>query len=123
MIQRIASFFSHVFLLPRIDPVFEELFVDKNEYYRADIRDWTLDGTFVALAYESDLKQELGAYKYFGRKHKKDLFLPYLRKCFDLFITEHIDRSAIITSAPLFVLSRLQRGYNQSALLARDIAK
>ena len=123
MFSRIHLFFSNVFLLPKEEYIFEELYIDKNDQYKADITDWALDGAYVALAYDTDLKHEIEAYKYLGRKHKKNLFVPYLRKCFDLFIAEQIDATALITSAPLFIISRLKRGYNQSGLLARDIAR
>jgi len=107
--SRICEFFSNVFLLPPEENIFEELYIDKNDQYKADIADWSLDGAYVALSYNSDLKHELESYKYFGRKHKKDLFLPYLRKCFDLFIAEQIEGTALVTSTPLSVFSRLKR--------------
>ncbi len=124
VLSRIQTFLSHVFLVPEETPLFQELFVDKNPYYREEIGEyWYLDGSFVALEYDENLKKELEAYKYYSARYKKDIFFPKLTECFDLFCLENTNQDTIITTVPLHIFSYLKRGYNHSELLARDIAK
>ncbi|EKD30277.1 MAG: phosphoribosyltransferase [uncultured bacterium (gcode 4)] len=124
MIARIKQFLSHVFLFPEELIVFQELFVDKNPHYKESLWEyWHLDGTFVALEYTDELKTELEAYKYYSKREKKDIFLPKLLECFELFCLEGIDRDVVITTVPLHFLSHLRRGYNHSEILAKGIAK
>lgn len=123
MIARIKQFLSHVFLAPEEPLVFQELFVDNNSHYKESLWEyWQLDGTFVALDYTDDLKKELEAYKYYSKKEKKDIFLPKLIECFELFCLEGVDRDALVTTVPLHMFSYLKRGYNHSELLAKEIA-
>lgn len=77
----------------------------------------------MALEYTDELKTELEAYKYYSKREKKELFLPKLIECFELFCLENTDRDAIITTVPLHFLSHLKRGYNHSELLAKGVAK
>ena len=122
--SRISAFLSHVFLVPEETPVFQELFVDKNPYYQEETGGcWYLDGSFVALEYNDEFKRELEAYKYYSKRQKKDIFLPKLIECFNLFCLENTDKDTIITTVPLHMFSYLKRGYNHSELLARDVAK
>jgi ComF family protein len=123
MFSRIKLFLTNVFLLPEIPPDFSPLFIDKNEHYRETVHNWSLDATYVALLYTDELKKELEPYKYFSRKEKADLFIPHLFECFSVFCLEKIDKTAIITSVPIFFFSYLKRGYNHSEVLARTIAK
>ena len=121
---RVRAFIFHVFFLPEETPVFDELFIDKNPYYRETMQEyWALDGTFVALEYTRDLKRELKAYKYYSKREKKDIFAPYLSECFRLLCLENVDRDAIVCTVPLHFWSRMKRGYNHSELLAQDLAK
>ncbi|NDK19632.1 ComF family protein [Candidatus Gracilibacteria bacterium] len=121
---RIQQFLSHVFLLPEESVILRELFIDKNPHYKKSLgKYWYLDGTFVALEYTPELKMELEAYKYYSKQEKKDIFLPKLRECFELFCLETIEKDAIITTVPLHIFSYLKRGYNHSELLAKNIAK
>ncbi|MDD5377033.1 MAG: phosphoribosyltransferase family protein [Candidatus Gracilibacteria bacterium] len=122
--SRIQQFLSHIFLLPEEPIIFQELFVDKNPNYKEGLGDyWHLDGAFVALEYTDELKTELEAYKYYSKQEKKNILLPKLLECFELFCLENVDRDAIITTVPLHFFSRLKRGYNHSELLAKGIAK
>lgn len=122
--SRILVFLSHVFILPEKDPMFQDLFIDKNSHYQKMMAEyWHLDGTFVALEYTDDLKTELEAYKYYSKQEKKELFLPKLRECFALFCLENTDRDALVTTVPTHLFSRLKRGYNHSEVLAKGIAK
>ena len=124
LFSRISIFFSNVFLIPEETLVFDELFADRNPHYKEAMGEyWNLNGTFVALGYTDELKSELEAYKYYSRQEKKDVFLPKLCECFELFCLENTDRDAVITTVPLHFLSRFKRGYNHSELLARGIAK
>ncbi|MDD5197941.1 MAG: phosphoribosyltransferase family protein [Candidatus Gracilibacteria bacterium] len=124
MIARIRQFLFHVFLSPEEPIIFRELFIDKNPHYKENLGEhWHLDGTFVALEYTDELKTELEAYKYYSKREKKELFLPKLIECFELFCLENTDRDAIITTVPLHFLSHLKRGYNHSELLAKGVAK
>jgi len=124
MIARIIQFLSHIFLLPEEPVVFQELFADKNPHYKKSLGNyWYLDGAFVALQYTDELKSELEAYKYYSKREKKDIFLPKLTECFELFCLEGIDRDAVITTVPLHFLSHFRRGYNHSEILAKGIAK
>lgn len=124
MIARIRQFLSHVFLSPEEPIIFQELFIDKNPHYKENLWEyWHLDGSFVALEYTDELKTELEAYKYYSKQEKKELFLPKLLECFELFCLENTDRDAIITTVPLHFLSRLKRGYNHSEILAKALAK
>lgn len=77
----------------------------------------------MALEYTDELKTELEAYKYYSKQEKKNILLPKLLECFELFCLENVDRDAIITTVPLHFFSRLKRGYNHSELLAKGIAK
>ena len=121
---RIRLFFSHVFLVPEEDTIFQELFMDKNPYYQEIMGEyWYLDGAFITLEYTDELKKELEAYKYYSRQEKKDIFLPQLLQCFELFCLENTDKDTIITTVPLHFISFLKRGYNHSEVLARDIAR
>lgn len=123
LIHRILAFLSNVFLIPQEEADFTELYIDKGEHYRESIPDWVLDGAYVALSYDEDIRHEIAAFKYSGRREKHTVFAPYLVRCTELFVAEQIDPDAIVVSAPLFFLSRLRRGYNQSRLLAEDVAK
>jgi len=123
MLSRIRLFLSHAFLLSEVPPDFSPLFIDKNEHYRELVHNWSLDAAYVALSYTDELKRELEPYKYFSRKERVDLFTPHLFECFSLFCLEKIDKTAMITSVPIFFLSHLRRGYNHSEVLARAIAK
>lgn len=123
MFSRIRLFLANTFLLPEVSPDFSPLFIDKNEHYREAVHNWSLDAAYVALSYTDELKKELEPYKYFSRKEKMDLFVPHLFECFSVFCLEKIDKTAIITSVPIFFLSRWRRGYNHSEVLAREVAK
>lgn len=76
----------------------------------------------MALEYTDYLKKELEAYKYYSKKEKKDLFLPKLIECFNLFCLEGIDKDAVITTVPLHIFSYLKRGYNHSEIFAMNVA-
>ena len=122
--SRIQQFLSNVFLMREESSLFQELFIDKNSHYQKSMGEyWNLDGTFVSLEYTLELKTELEAYKYYSAREKKDIFLPKLIECFELFCLENTDRDAIITTVPLHIFSYLKRGYNHSELLAKSIAK
>lgn len=122
--SRIQQFLTHVFLSPEEPIIFQELFIDKNPHYKESLWEyWNLDGTFVALEYTDELKTELEAYKYYSKQEKKELFLPKLKECFDLFCLENTDRDTIITTVPLHLLSYIKRGYNHSEILAKALAK
>lgn len=122
--SRILTFLSNVFLFPEKTPVFQELLIDKNPYYRKAMGEyWHLDGTFVTLEYTDELKKELEAYKYYSRKHKKDLFLPHMSECFRLFCLENTGKDAVMTTVPIHFFSRVKRGYNHSEVLAEGLAK
>jgi competence protein ComFC len=124
MIKRIKWFLAHIFLVPEVPIVFQELFIDKNLHYQKSLWEyWYLDSAFVSLEYTDNLKNELEAYKYYSRQEKKNVFIPKLTECFHLFCLDQIDRDAIITTVPLHICSYLKRGYNHSELLAREIAK
>lgn len=124
MFQRIRTFLAHVFLLPEVVPFFQELFIDKNPHYKEIMEEyWYLDGAFVALEYTDELKKELEAYKYYSKQEKKDIFLPKLLECFELFCLESTDKNAIITTVPLHLFSYLKRGYNHSEILAKSLAR
>lgn len=123
MFSRIRLFLANTFLLPEVPPDFSPLFIDKNEHYREAVHNWSLDAVYVTLSYTDELKRELEPYKYFSRKEKVDLFVPHLFECFSVFCLEKIDKTAIITSVPIFFLSHLRRGYNHSEVLAREMAK
>lgn len=121
---RIRQFLSHVFLFAEEPAVFRELFVDKNPHYKEGLWEyWHLDGAFVALEYTDELKTELEAYKYYSKQEKKDIFLPKLTQCFELFCLESVDRDALVTTVPLHFFSHLKRGYNHSELLAKGVAE
>ena len=123
-LSRVKQFFLHVFLLPKEIPIFQELYIDKNIQYKDKAWwYWNLDSSFVALEYTDDLKKELEAYKYYSKEEKKDLFLPKMIECFELFCMESIDKNAIITTVPIHLFSYLKRWYNHSEVLARMIAK
>lgn len=77
----------------------------------------------MALEYTDELKSELEAYKYYSKQEKKDIFLPKLFECFELFCLESPDKDAIVTTVPLHLFSYLKRGYNHSEILAKGIAK
>lgn len=110
VISRISAFLYHVFIVPEEIPLFQELFVDKNPYYTEETGGyWYLDGSFVALEYNEDFKRELEAYKYYSKRHKKDILLPKLIECFDLFCLENTSKDVIITTVPLHILSYLKR--------------
>ncbi|MFA6090975.1 MAG: phosphoribosyltransferase family protein [Candidatus Gracilibacteria bacterium] len=122
--SRIRLFFLHIFLLPEEEIIFQELFIDKNPYYQEIMGEyWHLDGAFITFEYTDELKKELEAYKYYSKQEKKDIFLPQLLQCFELFCLESTEKDAIITTVPLHFLSFLKRGYNHSEVLAKDIAK
>ncbi|MDD2916657.1 MAG: phosphoribosyltransferase family protein [Candidatus Gracilibacteria bacterium] len=123
-LDRIGIFLSHVFLVPEEAPQFQELFIDKNPYYQEQMGEyWHLDGTFVALEYTDVFKAELEAYKYYSKKHKKEVLLPKILECFEFFCLENTDRDAIVATIPLHIFSYLKRGYNHSELLAKGVAK
>lgn len=77
----------------------------------------------MTLEYTDNLKAELEAYKYYSKREKKELFLPKLLECFELFCLENTDKYTIITTVPLHFFSHLKRGYNHSELLAKGVAK
>jgi competence protein ComFC len=122
-LSRISEFLSHVFLVPEEPSSFQELFIDKNRYYLEQMGEfWQLSGAFIALKYTWDLKKELEAYKYHSQKHKKELFVPILQECFDMFCLENTDNNTLITTVPVHIFSYIKRWYNHSEILAEHLA-
>lgn len=72
-----------------------------------------------AVTYEGEIKRSLHRYKFRGRS---DLHVPFSRLLIERLTQEGATDFDIIVPVPLSKKRFRERGYNQSALLARDIA-
>jgi len=93
------------------------------------IRRYGTDGMFVAVEYKSVIKKAIHNYKYEPYIYKLSRSLS--RLMFESFIQNEVlqniinasDNKMWITCVPLHKRRQNTRGYNQSALLAKDLAE
>lgn len=88
---------------------------------------YTIDGIFPVLNYKGILKKILYQYKY--NPHLSDLTTTLGELMYEGFIQNEIlmkykeSDSSLVTSVPLHSSRQKTRGYNQSDLLAKDLAQ
>ncbi len=124
MIKKILSIISDIFIIPDNKKYkFSEIYLDKTNYYKKNLDKLFLDWIYIALEYEENLKNTLKKFKYQYNKQLHISFIPYLIKVFDKFLENKINKKdVIICWIPLFLLNFLIRGYNQTYILAENIA-
>jgi ComF family protein len=71
------------------------------------------------FGYENVSKTAIHSLKFDGIKHIYKIFIPYILKQIE-YLNERID---IITSVPMSRKKMIKRGYNQSELIAKEVAK
>lgn len=123
IIKELIRYILNIFIIPEKKDILHEIYLDKTEHYKQEIYNFSLDSVFVCLEYEKNLKKLLKSYKFEYNKKLHSDFEIYLKSYMEL-IVEWIDKkNIIITWVPLHFLNHLKRGYNQTYLLSRWIAK
>lgn len=75
----------------------------------------------AALDYQGDVRRAMHAYKFRHQRHYADFFAEMTGDCLSGWLDDW--RPEVITFVPLSVTRHMRRGYNQSALVARLIAR
>lgn len=78
-----------------------------------------LDGVRAAVNYSEAVRSAVHAFKYEGLTHLRDVLGAWLCQA----VSETAWRVDVVTAVPLHAGRLRERGYNQAALLARDLAE
>lgn len=79
------------------------------------------DRAFACTRYDGKIKELLHAYKFGGRKYLKNLFAKIIFQ----FMGDHLsaDRFDAVAAVPLSPARKRERGFNQSELISKEVAK
>lgn len=78
------------------------------------------DRAFVVFSYEEPIKEIIKGYKFSGRRYYGERFFDIMAQKLPPRVAESI---SVVTSVPLHPRRFKQRGFNQSEILARGVAK
>jgi len=80
-----------------------------------------MDEMYVVTKYTPEVQQLIKSFKYQSNQKLVNVFIPHFLTLFQQYCQKN--DSMIITGIPMFFLQKWKRGYNQSYLLAQELAK
>lgn len=97
---------------------------DATEYYREHLKDCAFDQIIVCSEYEWSVEAAIYRMKYDRIREESEVFMPLLSGAMSyLRIRTWVDEEFICTWVPIGMMRFFARGFNQSAILAKSLAK
>lgn len=124
MFQKFLQILELIFLLPEEEKwKYVEVYKDKTDFYKNELKPFYLNKVFVALIYEENLQKDLKNFKYKYTEILKKDFVLFYKKLLDEKLPNLDKSNSIIIWIPEFFLSWIFRQYNQTFILAEELSK